>query len=485
MPHLSLLSDLLHLVLEQRLLLDLLLSQHLVLHLDGDVWDGHGDRARQAEHDVLKDDNEGQTSSSHVPELLVEVVRVLVRRSVAIRLVVAQFRPARAVLGAHLVRVLRRVERRKTAFDVSHQVVAVRILVHVHESRDEIARVGNNQSVRDDREVGDALEDRVPDPDVLDPLSARPTALGEVLEGVQTDLDEVIDEGEEGSQREGGHEHRHETVLDHHLEVFVEEGEPGVRSEVVVLLPARVGFAEVVVVARSLVPPHAQDRPKYFDNVVEELLSQHDDDELDAQVEEAPGRVAHVVTSLCEYVPSDFYVSGVVQEATLKECDVDERSVVIDELENEHLESEGVLVLSLSPRNLQAGEPRNQLLVDEIEHDDEDEVDEGGGDGGGQLGVASDEVGVRLVDREADRYPVDDHAEDRSQHHEQHHEDDRIGGDVARDLVHEGHVRLGFVGHRVDPRRGDLLLVLGPQLLLLLVVLEVPLPLDHRLLPLP
>lgn len=69
--------------------------------------------------------------------------------------------------------------------------------------------------VRDDREVGDALEDRVPDPDVLDPLSARPTALGEVLEGVQTDLDEVIDEGEEGSQREGGHEHRHETVLDH------------------------------------------------------------------------------------------------------------------------------------------------------------------------------------------------------------------------------------------------------------------------------
>lgn len=31
----------------------LLLSQHLVLHLDGDVWDGHGDGARQAEHDVL------------------------------------------------------------------------------------------------------------------------------------------------------------------------------------------------------------------------------------------------------------------------------------------------------------------------------------------------------------------------------------------------------------------------------------------------
>lgn len=64
---------------------------------------------------------------------------------------------------------------------------------------------------------------------------------------------------------------------------------------------------------------HSYSRPKYFDNVVEELLSQHDDDELDAQVEEAPGRVAHVVTCLCEYVPSNFYVSGVVQEATLGE----------------------------------------------------------------------------------------------------------------------------------------------------------------------
>lgn len=51
-------------------------------------------------------------------------------------------------------------------------------------------------------------------------------------------------------------------------------------------------------------------------------------------------------------------------EPYLKECNVDERSVVIDELENEHLESEGILVLRLSPRNLQAGEPRNQLLVD-------------------------------------------------------------------------------------------------------------------------
>lgn len=70
----------------------------------------------------------------------------------------------------------------------------------------------------------------------------------------------------------------------------------------------------------------------------------------------------------------------------------------------------------------------------EIEHDDEHEVDEGGGDGGGQLGVASDEVGVRLVDREADRYPVDDHAEDRSQHHEQLTNGKRVVSIFGRDV---------------------------------------------------
>lgn len=46
-------------------------------------------------------------------------------------------------------------------------------------------------------------------------------------------------------------------------------------------------------------------------------------------------------------------------ELYLEERNVNERGVVIDELENEHLESERILVLRLRPRNLQAGEPRN------------------------------------------------------------------------------------------------------------------------------
>lgn len=69
--------------------------------------------------------------------------------------------------------------------------------------------------VRDHRKVRDAFEDRVPDANVLDPLRSRATALSEVLEGVQADLDEVVDEREERSQGEGCHEHRHKPVLDH------------------------------------------------------------------------------------------------------------------------------------------------------------------------------------------------------------------------------------------------------------------------------
>lgn len=53
----------------------------------------------------------------------------------------------------------------------------------------------------------------------------------------------------------------------------------------------------------------------------------------------------------------------------LEERNVYEGSIVIDELENKHLESERILILRLSPRNLQAGEPSNQLLVDlEMKH---------------------------------------------------------------------------------------------------------------------
>lgn len=44
---------------------------------------------------------------------------------------------------------------RKTVLDVSHQVGAARVLVYIHEAGDEIARVRNHQSLRQNDYVSD------------------------------------------------------------------------------------------------------------------------------------------------------------------------------------------------------------------------------------------------------------------------------------------------------------------------------------------
>ena len=49
-------------------------------------------------------------------------------------------------------------------------------------------------------------------PDVLAEGSLH---LGGVLEGVEADLEDVVDEGEQRRQRVCRHEQRHETVLDY------------------------------------------------------------------------------------------------------------------------------------------------------------------------------------------------------------------------------------------------------------------------------
>ena len=69
--------------------------------------------------------------------------------------------------------------------------------------------------IDEDRDVGDDSEDVVPHADVLYSLWPRPPHFGEVLVGVQSDLDDVIEEGAEGGQGEGRHEHRDEAILNH------------------------------------------------------------------------------------------------------------------------------------------------------------------------------------------------------------------------------------------------------------------------------
>ena len=48
----------------------------------------------------------------------------------------------------------------------------------------------------------------------------------------------------------------------------------------------------------------------------------------------------------------------------LEESNVDEGGVVVDKLEEEHLQCEGILILCLCPGHLQVGQPHYYLLVE-------------------------------------------------------------------------------------------------------------------------
>ena len=57
----------------------------------------------------------------------------------------------------------------------------------------------------------------------LSPLCHSTPRLADKLLGVKSDLDPVVEEGEEGSEGEGGDEDGDEAELENHLEVLLEE----------------------------------------------------------------------------------------------------------------------------------------------------------------------------------------------------------------------------------------------------------------------
>ena len=54
------------------------------------------------------------------------------------------------------------------------------------------------------------------------PFSERPLVVNTEFEGVAADLYDVVEEGTEGCQGEGGGEQRHIAVLNEHLQVVIE-----------------------------------------------------------------------------------------------------------------------------------------------------------------------------------------------------------------------------------------------------------------------
>ena len=69
--------------------------------------------------------------------------------------------------------------------------------------------------VADDGELGEAVEDREPHPDVPGALRHRPARLAHQLLRVDPDLDPVVEQREQGSERERCHEDRDEAELQH------------------------------------------------------------------------------------------------------------------------------------------------------------------------------------------------------------------------------------------------------------------------------
>jgi len=69
--------------------------------------------------------------------------------------------------------------------------------------------------VADDSDEGEDVEDIVPRTDVLRPGGRRSLVELDELVGVETQFDDVVDEGTKRRQRKRSHEDRHETELDH------------------------------------------------------------------------------------------------------------------------------------------------------------------------------------------------------------------------------------------------------------------------------
>lgn len=80
---------------------------------------------------------------------------------------------------------------------------------------DETLHIHNSTYVGDDRQDGHHVEDLLPGSDVARLGGHGPPELSGELPGVHADLQDVVAEGQQRGQGEGGHEQGDETKLDH------------------------------------------------------------------------------------------------------------------------------------------------------------------------------------------------------------------------------------------------------------------------------
>ena len=161
----------------------------------------------------------------------------------------------------------------------------------VDQLRDEVRGEGDHERVGDHGKVSHGGEAAIPDADVLGAFGIRPTDLRQHLLSVEADLNQVVDQREDGRQREGGHEQRDEAKLDDHLEILGEEAVLRDFVEVVVLLPlGQLFVARLLVVALGEVDLHP--RQDEFDEVVDGLVGHHNHGQLRGQLNQTSAGAA-------------------------------------------------------------------------------------------------------------------------------------------------------------------------------------------------
>ena len=117
----------------------------------------------------------------------------------------------------------------------------------------------------------------------LSPLCHSTPRLADKLLGVKSDLDPVVEEGEEGSEGEGGDEDGDEAELENHLEVLLEQAL--VANEPIVRLDLRLNLAALLKLL--LVPPGLQLGDDDLLGVVDALLPHHDHSKLLGKLNQA------------------------------------------------------------------------------------------------------------------------------------------------------------------------------------------------------
>jgi hypothetical protein len=107
-----------------------------------------------------------------------------------------------------------RGEVRKGKFHVPVKGAVRTVCRRVHHLRDELGRESDYESIGEYCQPPDSLQDGEPDANVLDALGHWTSVVDEKLLGVEAQLEDVVEEGEERSQGKGRDEDCNETVLD-------------------------------------------------------------------------------------------------------------------------------------------------------------------------------------------------------------------------------------------------------------------------------